>query len=237
MKNRNSVRNNAGKRFSRRNFISGAGILAASSLCCDRNAEGEKHDQDNLQSIKNLQAIDVHAHYGNYTISELEIFKDFYSADVETVINRARRANTRFSVVSPLTAFHFNSKTEIISANKDTAHLANQNEEIIQWVVFDPLSPETFSQSEEMLKQPKCVGIKIHPERHFYPISEQGNVIFEFAAKHGAVILTHSGQENSIPGDFVEFANDFPEVTLILATSWKRLRRRSDPSGTSDTGR
>ena len=215
MKNRRSFRNNM-SRFSRRNFISGTGIFAATSLCGNKNAEGVEYDCDNLQSIKNLQAIDVHAHYGIYTISELEIMNQFYSGDAETIISRAQRANTRFSIVSPMDAF-FKSKADIISANKDAAQMANRNKELLQWVVLDPLTPDTSTQATEMLKQPGCVGIKIHPEQHLYPISEQGKAIFELAAKHRAVILTHSGDENSIPEDYVPFANDFPEVKLILA--------------------
>ena len=61
------------------------------------------------------------------------------------------------------------------------------------------------------------MGIKIHPEEHCYPISEQGQAIFEFAAERGAVVQTHSGETNSLPADFVPFADEFPEMKLILA--------------------
>jgi predicted TIM-barrel fold metal-dependent hydrolase len=33
----------------------------------------------------------------------------------------------------------------------------------------------------------------------------------------GAVVLTHSGEQRSMPEDLVTFANDFPRVRLILA--------------------
>ena len=95
--------------------------------------------------------------------------------------------------------------------------IVNETEGLLQWVVIDPLKPETFKQADEILQLPKCVGIKIHPERHSYPILKHGRAIFEFAAKRRAVILSHSGNNNSIPGDFVQFVNDFPEVKLILA--------------------
>ena len=42
-------------------------------------------------------------------------------------------------------------------------------------------------------------------------------MLFGFAAKHSAVMISHSGEEQSIPEDFVPFANAFPEVRLILA--------------------
>ena len=61
------------------------------------------------------------------------------------------------------------------------------------------------------------MGIKIHPEEHLYLIKEHGRAIFEFAEKHNALVLTHSGEERSLPMDFVPFANDFPGMRLILA--------------------
>ncbi|MFH1007218.1 MAG: amidohydrolase family protein, partial [Candidatus Latescibacterota bacterium] len=39
----------------------------------------------------------------------------------------------------------------------------------------------------------------------------------EFAARHGAIVQSHSGEENSLPLDLVAWANEFPEVTLIIS--------------------
>jgi predicted TIM-barrel fold metal-dependent hydrolase len=61
------------------------------------------------------------------------------------------------------------------------------------------------------------VGIKIHPEEHGYPITEFARPIFEFAALHRATMLTHTSEKNSLAADFIPWANEFPEVTLILA--------------------
>lgn len=84
-------------------------------------------------------------------------------------------------------------------------------------MVIVPSEPRTFEQADEMLRSPRCVGIKIHPEEHCYPIQEYGRRIFEFAAAREAVILTHSSEQNSLAADFVPLANDFPAVRLILA--------------------
>jgi hypothetical protein len=43
------------------------------------------------------------------------------------------------------------------------------------------------------------------------------NCLFAMDARHRAVDLTHSGERNSLPEDFVPFANRYPEVTLIPA--------------------
>ena len=68
-----------------------------------------------------------------------------------------------------------------------------------------------------MLRLRLCVGIKIHPDNHGYPISEHGREIFRFAAEKGAVILSHSGSKNSKPEEFTSFANAFPDVSVIIA--------------------
>jgi hypothetical protein len=68
-----------------------------------------------------------------------------------------------------------------------------------------------------MLHLPHCVGIKIHPEEHCYPVREFGDDIFSFAAARRAVVLSHSGERNSLPADLAVFADRFPEVRLILA--------------------
>ena len=50
-----------------------------------------------------VQAVDVHGHYGDYDqdkISELQ--RDFFGANAEEILRRARHARTQFTIVSPL---------------------------------------------------------------------------------------------------------------------------------------
>jgi predicted TIM-barrel fold metal-dependent hydrolase len=101
--------------------------------------------------------------------------------------------------------------------NVDARWVVEETAGLLQWVVLSPLQPATFQQVREMFGRPKCVGIKIHPEEHGYKIAEHGRAIFALAAELRAVVLTHSGEPNSMPADFVPLANDYPEVTLILA--------------------
>jgi len=164
-----------------------------------------------------IEAIDVHAHFGRFAGSEFEIVNQLMSGDADVVVQRARSARTRLTMVSPLEALLPRLKGDPVSANVHAVPIIAKTHGLRQWVVVDPLKPKTFEQAEEMLKRPKCVGIKIHPEEHGYPIAEQGRILFEFAAEHRAIIQTHSGEENSLPADFVPLANEFPEVTLILS--------------------
>jgi predicted TIM-barrel fold metal-dependent hydrolase len=108
-------------------------------------------------------------------------------------------------------------KADAVVGNEEAVGVVAQTPGLLQWVVVNPLQPRTYEQAERMLKSPKCVGIKIHPEEHGYPIREHGDAIFKFAATHQAVVLTHSGERNSVPEDFVPFANEYPAAKLILA--------------------
>ena len=169
-------------------------------------------------SIQSLFAIDVHAHYGIYNRGEsAALLNRFMSGDAATVSARARTANVEWTAVSPLMAFLPKGAFDVSAGNDEAARVVDQIPGLLQWVVVNPLQPSTYEQAREQLSRPKCVGIKIHPEEHDYKISEHGEAIFEFAARMDAVIMSHSGQPNSLPADFVPFADTFPNVTLILA--------------------
>jgi len=168
-------------------------------------------------TICNVQAIDVHAHLGTYQREGREFVNELMSGDAGKVVSRAHQARTRLTVVSPLRALMPRFNADPVAGNAEAARVVPETDGLLMWVVVDPLKPATYDQAREMLQMPKCVGIKIHPEEHGYPIKEQGRTIFEFAARQGAIVITHSGEENSMPEDFVPFADDFPEVTLIVA--------------------
>ena len=167
-------------------------------------------------SSEKIQAIDVHAHFGNY-LGKSELVNKFMSADADVVVQRARLAHTRLTIVSPLEALMPRLSGDPVSGNVNAAQVVAETDGLLQWVVVDPTRPQTYEQAEQMLKQPKCVGIKIHPEEHGYLITEHGRAIFEFAARHHAIVQSHSGEEKSLPADFVKLANDFPEVVLIIS--------------------
>lgn len=168
-------------------------------------------------STRHLLAIDTHGHYGIYDRGQPDLVNDLMTGDAEVVVTRARQANIRLTVVSPLLSLLPRGHGQPVAGNREAARIVAETEGLLQWVVIDPRTPETYRQADEMLRHPKCVGIKIHPEEHVYPIREHGRAIFEFAAERQAVILTHSSEQNSLAADFVPLANDFPEVKLILA--------------------
>ena len=168
-------------------------------------------------TVSDIQAIDVHGHYGRYYREGMDLTNTFSSGDEQRVTELARLAETSLTIVSPLQALLPRFQADTRGGNEQAAESVPRHPELRQYVVIDPLKPDTYAQAEQMLATPCCVGIKIHPEEHGYPIKKHGRQIFEFGAKHQAIVLTHSGEENSLPEDFVPFADDFPEVRLILA--------------------
>lgn len=169
-------------------------------------------------STESIAAIDVHGHYGQYDRGgPADVINEFMTGDADLVVRRARQANTRLTIVSPLQALLPRFGGDPVNGNLHAAETIAATEGLLQYVVIDPLKPATYAQADEMLKLPKCVGIKIHPEEHGYPIVEHGRAIFEFAAVRRAIVLAHSSEQNSLAADFVKFANDFPEVRLIIA--------------------
>ena len=169
--------------------------------------------QDVCPTFK-ISAVDVHAHYGINCEEGSDRPLPYSSGNAETVLEGAKRSNIHWTMVSPLKALMNN---QILEGNEEAAKSVEEADGLLQWVVAHPLQPETFDQARRMLQLPKCVGIKIHPEEHCYPIVEHGRTIFEFAAQFDAVVLSHTGERNSLPADFLPFSDEFPQVKLILA--------------------
>lgn len=164
-----------------------------------------------------IEAIDVHGHYGLYASSSCDTVNRMMTATAEEVVALARAARTCLTLVSPTQAISPSVDNDAVSANADAAARIPQVGGLRYWVVVDPRKPETYEQAADMLRHPACIGIKIHPTEHGYMIAEHGDRIFQFAAEHHAVVQTHTGQPECMPGEFVVWANRFPEMRLILA--------------------
>ena len=164
-----------------------------------------------------VSAIDVHAHFGRSATHRPQFLDELMSGSLQKVAARAKLANTCLTMVSPLAALFPRLSGDLVQGNIDAFKEIAEFPEIRQWVVVDPLKPDTYAQAAEMLPHPQCVGIKVHPEEHGYRFAEHGREILEFAEKHGAVVQTHSGEENSLPGDVLKFADTFPGVKLIVS--------------------
>ena len=174
-------------------------------------------------TTKEILAIDAHGHYGTYPPKPPlapgnELVGKFMSASAEEVAARAQACRIQWTVVSPLAGLMPRGTATDVGAGNDAAFSKVPTVPgLLQYVIVNPLQPKTYDQARVMLKARWCVGIKIHPEEHCYRISDHGDKLFEFFEEVGAPVMTHSGCPNSVPADFVPFANRHPSVRLLLA--------------------
>lgn len=165
-----------------------------------------------------MYAIDVHAHFGDYDVGAGPgaLANRLFGGGIDVVRRRAQAAGVRLTVVSGITAFMPYGGNPF-RANDDSRAAAEKYDDICFWAVLDPRLKESYRQVEALLPHPRCKGIKIHPQRHFYEIRQYGDEVFSFAAGFRAVVLTHSGDPGSFPEDFISFTDRYPQVRLILA--------------------
>ena len=168
--------------------------------------------------ITAIKAIDVHSHFGEWDITTAPV-KEFplFETDVDYLLQNMEYANIGISINSHMHSFIPRKRGNSFLCNQLCFAIVDKHPNLYMWAVVNPLQPETYAQAAEFLKEEKCLGIKIHPEEHCYPIKQHGGEIYEFAAKHHAVIETHSGEQWSMPEDFCDFANLYPEVKTIVS--------------------
>ena len=167
-----------------------------------------------------IAAIDTHCHihYGpkeklayNY-LSKLMQEGDFYSAypDVLKLISDCAHIEKVFA--SPFDGVLDRERVE--QANEDMFEIVAANEFLYQWVIVDPRNDDTFIQAERMLKNKKCVGIKLHPVCHNYSLEEYGDKVFSFANQNSTIVQIHpeKGADYIIP-----FANKYTKTRFIMA--------------------
>jgi predicted TIM-barrel fold metal-dependent hydrolase len=166
-----------------------------------------------------IPAIDVHGHYGPYRLATPSPLNErLLSADATEVAARAAAVNITHTIVSPIAGLLPPLRADAAAANVEATVTVAATPGLLQWAIVNPLQRATFDQAAALLEiEPKCVGIKIHPDQHGYPIAEHGKRIFRFAADRGAIILAHSGGKTSMPADFIPFADECGAAKLILA--------------------
>jgi len=165
-----------------------------------------------------MKAIDVHAHFGTYDVGDGPgaRLNRLHGGGIDVVRRRAQAAGVGLTVVSSITAF-MPYGGHPFRANDDSREAAEKHDDIRFWAVLDPRMKESYRQVEELLRHPRCSGIKIHPQRHLYEIRQYGDDVFAFAGDARTVVLTHSGDPGNFPEDFIPFTDRYPQARLILA--------------------
>jgi predicted TIM-barrel fold metal-dependent hydrolase len=164
-----------------------------------------------------IAAIDSHAHYGRYIHGD-PLIAEFMSGEATHVTAAARECGVAWTIASPLAGLLPRGRTvDVAAANEAAFREVPATPGLLQYVIVNPLQPQTYDQAREMLQAPWCVGIKIHPEEHAYRIGDHGEELFAFFEEVAAPVMTHSGCPNSLPADFVPFADRHPGARVMLA--------------------
>ena len=171
-----------------------------------------------IDQIRQIPAIDVHSHFGANNCEPGSFYSEqFEDGRLKSLQRNMGFANIAVSVNSHMFTMMPRGKGDAVRGNEMIIREAEHAKGSYFWAVVNPLQPESYAQAADMLQHPKVLGIKVHPEEHLYPIREHGEAIYQFAAKHNAVIITHSGEANSLPEDFCVFANRYPETKTITS--------------------
>ncbi len=169
--------------------------------------------------ITSVRAIDVHSHVGALQ-QQIETPDGLpkYVTDIAYLRKNMKLARIGVSVNSWFSAVLPRGCCDAAAGNRIVLEqLDSLDREICFWAVVNPLQSESYATAADLLQHPRCMGIKVHPEEHQYPILGHGEAIYEFAAAHESLIVTHSGEANSLPEDFCFFANRYPEVVTIAS--------------------
>ena len=167
-----------------------------------------------------IEAIDTHCHihYGEKEklvynhLSNIMQEGDFYSAYPHVLKQISEYAHIEKVIASPFDGVLDSERVE--QSNEDMSEIVATNEFLYQWVIIDPRNDNTFVQAEKMLKNGKCVGIKLHPVCHKYSLEEYGDKVFSFADQHSAIVQIHpeKGADYILP-----FANRYSRARFIMA--------------------
>ena len=165
-----------------------------------------------------FNAIDMHAHLGTY-IGYAPAQARFLNAEADEIVQRARDCNIVKTVASDLGAFDPapDRPVDVNAANERTRGDAEQHDELRFYTVVNPKLPGWEDHADRMLKHPKCVGVKLHPQWNFWSVEEHGDRLFAFLSERNLLTLTHTGNAGNEPDRFIPFANKYPGVRLILA--------------------
>ncbi|MBE6938734.1 MAG: amidohydrolase [Ruminococcaceae bacterium] len=169
-----------------------------------------------ISEILGYAPIDIHSHIDHGVLGDRTDYieewetnvhfctREFVKTEYDNVGIEIGAMSTYSSVARNDTVFEEN-----IYLNK----LLDDEPRFRQWAVVNPDREETFAQAEELLKDSRVLGIKIHPSNHGYDIMKKGDEIFSFADSLGATVLMHPIEERSMP----VFANRYPNMRLIIA--------------------
>ena len=167
--------------------------------------------------LHNLFVVDAHGHLGcgcDFLIPYQNLHMQF-----EHYRETMRNLSVDYYCVSLLDAI-----LGQIEANKTLLDLMNQDDKLLGWIAYSPYEPQKSLDIIDacLSSNPRCVGIKIHPDWNKCPVnSPRFRPLFEYANAKQTRILSHtwSGSIYDDPSMFVEIAENYKSVKILLGHS------------------
>ena len=162
--------------------------------------------------MERIKAIDIHSHYNHGSPYDTKT-SEVYSAEIPFLQKEREKIGVEKMAVCSFASVL--SDKAVTEENEHCAQLVKDSDFLLQWVVVDPRNENTFKQAEELLKNKKTLGIKIHSPCHGYPLLDYAQEIFSFANGKNTAVLIHPELENLVRT--AELAGQYPKMKLIAA--------------------
>lgn len=168
--------------------------------------------------IHDLFAIDMHTHLNHGAPHDsLAEPREIYRADTEHLMAMNKAAKIEKCFCSTFDSVL--SSENVLEENEYMERLCRENESYYQWVVIEPRNKESYAQADRMLKNKKCVGIKLHPACQGWSLAEYMEEIADFAAERYATLLIHcQGKDDQCMLKIADFSNRLNVIVPHLAS-------------------
>ncbi len=155
--------------------------------------------------------IDLHGHIGNINVAP------FWAADANQLDTALDQCNVDWLCVSSAKSIMY----DVHEGNADLAASLQNSRRLLGYVVANPVFPDSISDLQ-LLREPKFVGVKIHPDYHGYDIGARGVRRFlDEVADATPLILSHvscmPGTGFAAAEKVAEYAGRHPRTNFILA--------------------
>jgi len=189
-----------------------------------------------------LNIIDTHLHYSDEHAPHWKELT-WMAGRFEEVTEAVRTAGVRTLVfASPFSSIESSlvPAEQIMKSNDTMLARVSREPDCYCWCVLQPLYREVWRQEEQMIRERRCVGLKLGSSLHGYRIlSAVGREILAFLDEHAVPGLFHSYSEWDNPMDFATLARERPRAKFIVAHaghSWPFMQHIEAVEAARDTG-
>jgi predicted TIM-barrel fold metal-dependent hydrolase len=164
----------------------------------------------------NMRIIDSHIHYGAFEGIPC------ITADFQRVLEETRAAGASahvlVSTLEQLAPVPTQARP-LLEGNEEMLRNVERESDCWMLAVLHPEMPEVIAQAAQLLKHPKCLGVKCGPHYHRYEMGgPAGRTIFEFLVEHDTQAIIHTGNDKyDHPASIFALSDEFPEARVLLA--------------------